>query len=191
MLIEKEVPFFSRFNKQTKKYTYFLQTRIRILPRYENLSDIIEITGSDKILAFFFKVEPNLSQKSENEKRAFIRLLEEKSDPERNLLLEEKYKSKYSNTNILHHLNRRSLAVWFIDNGGKSKKSFYIDIEDSYKKERIQYILLKRWSIKTWFYKKNEKSTKLFVLKEPSSHFKNIVSPYVFQSMRNKLSHII
>lgn len=180
-LLEREAAVFSRFNRQTKKYTYFIQPRLRILPRYEDLEDFFEILETDKTLPE--RVERILDEISEKEKTAFIKLCVEKSDQKRDFVLKEKYNNKYSNTNILYDLNRQSLAVWFMDNGGKNQKFFFLYCRDCYNKEQIQRILLKKWGIKTWIYKNNEKSTKIFVLKESSSLFKNLVSPYIFQSM--------
>lgn len=186
--MESEPAVFSRFNKKTKKYAYFLQTRLKILPRYDNLGDIIEIVGNDKILPK--RVEEKLYEVTKKEKTAFLKILLENSGNVRNRVLEEEYKNKYSHTILLFHLNRQSLAVWFMDTGGKSKKFFFLDCKDSYKKEQVQYLLLKKWSIKTWFYKKSEKNTKVFVVKESSSRFKSLIPPYVFQSMEYKLSNI-
>lgn len=143
MLLEKEPAVFSRFNRQIKKYRYFIQARLRVLPQYEDLHDLFEILETDKILPE--RVERKIDEISEKEKTAFIKLCVEKNDRKRDFVLEEKYNNKYSNTNFFYDLNRQSLPVWFMDNGGKNQKIFFLYCRDCYNKEQIQRILLKKW----------------------------------------------
>lgn len=58
--------------------------------------------------------------------------------------------------------------------------------------KRVQETLLSLYSIKTSLHKsKTSTGKKLFVLKSSAHSFKNLVSPYIVESIRYKLSHIV
>ena len=90
-----------------------------------------------------------------------------------------------------------SLAVWFMDDGGRggnNKNGVVIDCSNYMMSDiiRVQDTLYSLYSIKTSVHKGHASvSKKLFVLKESAYAFKDLLSPYIVESMEYKLSHIV
>jgi len=94
----------------------------------------------------------------------------------------------------------QTLAVWFMDDGGKGGNSKYGIVIDctNYNLHFIHIIqetLLRKFSLKTSLHQSSKKNrnnkVKLFRLKESALRFKSIVKPYIIESMEYKLSHIV
>ncbi len=79
-----------------------------------------------------------------------------------------------------------SLAIWYMDDGCLSDNKCILATDGFSKKEInfLQMLLLKKYKIRSSV--KNE--SKIMILKESLNKFFSIVSPYIIQSMRHKIS---
>ena len=153
----------SRFDKGTNKYTYSLRFNTKALYKRKRL---------------LFYQEQGWHNNKKGQKRY----------------------NKVIPNNFYQIISPLSLSIWFMDDGGKggnSKNGIVIDCSNynSTSIDIIQDTLWSKYSIKTSFHKSSigskYKSIKLFVLKDSAFVFKDIVSPYIIESIQYKLCHLV
>lgn len=87
-------------------------------------------------------------------------------------------------------LNPLILAVWFIDDGSKTKKSnVYLNTQQfSFKDQRRLLYLLRKLGIEARL-NKNKKYYRIRILKESIQKLNKLIGPYIIPPMRYKLSY--
>lgn len=90
--------------------------------------------------------------------------------------------------NIFDFLNRQALAIWFMDDGGKSGVGLVLhtDCFDDQDLYLLQQVVWKKFQIKLTKQKK-KKGFKLYISKNQVSLFSHWIKPYMIPSMFYKL----
>jgi len=87
-------------------------------------------------------------------------------------------------------LNSEVLAIWFMDDGCRSKKSFVLNTHNFSKQdeELIKMMLFERFGVETTSVK-DRNQTKIRIKSSSSSRFKKIITPYLIPSMFYKIAN--
>ena len=96
-----------------------------------------------------------------------------------------KNKVKYIDKEMLYKLTGLGIATWYMDDGSNGH-SGYIFCTNSFSKEDVQLIqnfFKEKFDINTTIHKDNT----IYIKADSKQKFKNLVSPYIIESMKYKL----
>ena len=90
----------------------------------------------------------------------------------------------------LYKLNALGLAIWFMDDGFKTGKTFKLCTNSySFKEVKLlQKILKHNFNLDTTIQNSNLKQPILYIRSSSSETFRNLVSPYICESMQYKIA---
>lgn len=111
-----------------------------------------------------------------------------KQDPEISKIYLDFYRNKKKIIPNNLELNSRILAIWYMDDGSRSRDSdIYLNCQQfSLKDQKKLVVALRRMGIKSRL-NKDKKYYRIRILKESIGDFMKIISPYIVDSMRYKL----
>lgn len=95
-------------------------------------------------------------------------------------------RKKYINKKLLKSFNEASLAFLYMDDGFKASHGGYYIATDCFSKndvELLQKFLYEKWKLKCNITKDN----RIYILKESSQKFKNLIEQYFIEEMKYKL----
>ena len=123
-----------------------------------------------------------------DEKRTAYRFYT-KQLPELTKLWEEFYKNKRKVIPASLKLDPLSLAVWFMDDGSRSKDNVYLNTQQfSFRDQRRLLHKLRQLGLKARM-NKDKKYYRIRFLKESVPKLKELIAPFVIESMRYKLNY--